>query len=270
MGADDGLLDPAIVAGAQVLADKGNGGLVEGIHGDVDELLDVGGGGVAGHHHFAEGVDGGLDHHVGKGEQDPLEAGRQADPQNLPQGLAVDAHCPQIQVQRSGVPYHAQHHQRGGDALGDDRGDGHAGHIQFHDDHEEEVQNDVHHAGQREEVQRPPGVSLGPQQRSAEVIDHGGGHAQEVDAQIQCGKVQHIGRGLHPDEDGPGAENAHHGQQHAADDAQEHGGMYGFVEFLFITGAVVFGSQRIGAHGKADEEVGQKTDEGGVGAHGGQ
>lgn len=46
--------------------------------------------------------------------------------------------------------------------------------------------------------------------------------------------------------------------------------MYGFVEFLFITGAVVFGSQRIGAHGKADEEVGQKTDEGGVGAHGGQ
>ena len=33
---------------------------------------------------------------------------------------------------------------------GDDCGDGHTRHVQLHDDHEEEVQNNIDDAGQRE------------------------------------------------------------------------------------------------------------------------
>ena len=174
----------------------------------------------------------------------------------------MDAQRPQVQVQRSGVPHHAQDHQRGGDALGDDCGDGHTRHVQLHDDHEEEVQNNIDDAGQREKIQRPPGIALGPQQRGAEVIDHGGGHAQKVDPKIQRGKVQHVVRSLHPDENGPGAEDTHHSQQQSADHAQQHGGVNSPVKLLCVAGTVKFGRQRVGADGEADEEVGQKTDEG--------
>ena len=54
----------------------------------------------------------------------------------------------------------------------------------------------------------------------AEVVGHGGRHAQEVGPQMQRGQIQHVLRGLHPDQNGPGTEDAHHCQHQAADDAQ--------------------------------------------------
>ena len=135
-----------------------------------------------------------------------------------------------------------------------------------HDD-EEQIQHDVDHARQREEVQRPLGVSLRPQQGGAEVIDHGGWHAQEVDPQIQGRQIQHVRRGLHPDQDGPGPKDAHHRQDQAADDAQQDGGVDHPVELVPVMGAVAFGGHGVGADGQSHEQVGQKADQGGVGAH---
>lgn len=63
----------------------------------------------------------------------------------------------------------------------------HARHIHLHDDDEEQIQDDIDDAGEEEIEQRPLGVAHGPQQRCAEVIEHGGGHTGKVDAQIQCG-----------------------------------------------------------------------------------
>ena len=202
-----------------------------------------------------------------RGEQDALEAGGQPHLQDLSHGPGVDAQLPQVQVQGAGVLCHAAQHQSGGDALGDHRGDGDARHIQVTDDDEEQIQHDVHHARQGEEVQRTLGVALRPQQSCAEVVDHGGGHAQEVDPQVQRRKAQHVVRCLHPGEDGPGAEKAHHRQQHAAQDTQQDGGVDHPVELLPVPGAEALGGQGVGAHRQTHEQVRQKADQRRVGAH---
>ena len=267
LGADHDLADAVVVTGAVVLAGEGNGGLIHGVHRHVYELLNVGRSGVAGHDDLTEGIDGGLDHHVGQGEENPLESGGQADAEDLPHGLGVEPHLLEIQVQRAGILHHAAEHQGGGDALGDHGGDGHTCHVQLADDDEEEIQHDVDDSRQGEEVQRPLGIALRPQQGGAEVVDHGGRHAQEVDPQIQRGQIQHVLRGLHPDQDGPGTEDAHHCQHQAADDAQQDGGVDYPVERVSISGAVVFGRQGIGTHGQAHKQVGQQADQRGVGPH---
>ena len=121
LGADHDLADAVVVTGAVVLAGEGNGGLVHGVHRHVYELLNVGRSGVAGHDDLTEGIDGGLDHHVGQGEENPLESGGQADAEDLPHGLGVEPHLLEIQVQRAGILHHAAEHQGGGDALGRSR-----------------------------------------------------------------------------------------------------------------------------------------------------
>ena len=45
------LVNPVAFGGAVVLADKGDGGLMECVHGGVDKALNVGPGGGAGHQH---------------------------------------------------------------------------------------------------------------------------------------------------------------------------------------------------------------------------
>ena len=52
---------------------------MEGIQRSVDKAFDIARRRIAGHDHIAEGIDGGLDHHVGNGEHGALDAGRQAD-----------------------------------------------------------------------------------------------------------------------------------------------------------------------------------------------
>ena len=91
-------------------------------------------------------------------------ARRQADAEDLPHGLGVEPHLLEIQVQRAGILHHAAEHQGGGDALGDHGGDGHTCHVQLADDDEEEIQHDVDDSRQGEEVQRPLGIALRPQQ----------------------------------------------------------------------------------------------------------
>ena len=86
------------------------------------------------------------------------------------------------------------------------------------DDDKEQIQHDVDHTRQGEEVQGAAGVALRPQQGGTEVIDHGGGHPQEVDPQIQRRQVQYIVRSLHPDQNGPGPQNTDHRQEQAAED----------------------------------------------------
>ena len=76
-------VEVVVAACAHVLAGEGDGGLREGVHGRVDEALEVGGGRVARHDSGAEGVDRRLDDDVGEAEHGALQPGGQADAQDL-------------------------------------------------------------------------------------------------------------------------------------------------------------------------------------------
>ena len=78
LAVDERFIHTLTFAGAVVLSREGEIGLIEGVHGLVDEVFNVGGGGGASYYRGAEGVDGGLDKHIGQGEDDTLETGRQA------------------------------------------------------------------------------------------------------------------------------------------------------------------------------------------------
>ena len=166
--------------------------------------------------------------------------------------------------------HQAAHHQEGGQALADHGGDGHARHIQLEHDDQQQVQGHVEDTGGNQVVEGTPGVAHRAQQRRAEVIQHGGGHAQEVDPQIKGRQGQDGVRHLHQMQQRTGGGDAHHGQQNTAEERQQHGGVHRLAQALPVARAGIAGRQNIGAHGQSHEQVHHQVDEGGVGAHGGQ
>ena len=110
---------------AVVLAGEGHVGLTEGVAGHVDKALDIAGGGVAGDHRLAEAVDGDLNDDVGQREGHALNAGGNADLQNLSQPGQSDAQLTQLKADIALLVHQAAHHQEARQALADHRGDGH-------------------------------------------------------------------------------------------------------------------------------------------------
>ena len=259
-----------VLACADVLAGKGDSGLRKGVHGSVHKALQIRGGRVARHHHGAEGVDGGLDDHVGKTKHRALQPGRQTDEQDLLQRPGVEGQPPQVQPQRTLLPDEHPGHQQRGHGLADDGGQCHACHAHGKADDKDQIQHHVDDAGSGQTVQRALGVAYGPQQRTAEVVQHGHGHSDKIDLQVQSGKTDHILRAAHQLQQAARGAKAHHRQQHAADQAQRHGGMYRILHAFFVPGTKAPGCHHVGTQRKPDEQVDQQIDQRTVGANSGQ
>ena len=206
-----------VLACADVLAGKGDRGLRKGVHGGVHKALQIGGGRVARYHHGAEGVDGGLDDHVGKAEHRALQPGRQADEQDLLQRPGVEGQPPQVQPQCALLPDEHPGHQQRRHGLADNGSQCHARHTHGKADDKDQIQHHVNDTGSGQTVQRALGVAHGPQQRTAEVVQHGHGHSDKIDLQVQGGKADHVLRAAHQLQQAARGAKAHHRQQYAAD-----------------------------------------------------
>ena len=176
---------------------------------------------ASGHDRGAEGIDGGLDHHIGQGEDDALEAGGQAHLKDPTDDPLVQVHPVKVQVQRPVLPHQAAQDQPGRDILGNAGGHGDTCHIQPANDDKEQVQHHIEHTCSQQEIERALGVSLGAQDGAAEVVHHGGRHADEVNPQIHRGQPDHIFRGGHPLQHLAGHNDAEDHQDHAADHSQQ-------------------------------------------------
>ena len=250
-----------VFARADILAGKGDGGLRKGVHSGVHKALQIGGGRVARHHHGAEGVDGRLDDHVGKTEHRALQPGRQADEQNLLQRSGVEGQPPQVQPQRALLPDKHSGHQQCGHGLADDGGQCHARHAHGKADDEDQIQHHVDDTGSGQTIQRALGVAHGPQQRTAEVVQHGHGHADKIDLQVQGRKADHVLRAAHQLQQAARGAKAHHRQQNAADQTQRHGSVHRILHAFFILCAKAPGSHHVGAQRKPDKQVDQQVDQ---------
>ena len=67
----------------------------------IDKVFNVVGGGRPSDYSGAEGVDRGLDQHIGQRKDDALKTGRQANLQNLSQDAPVNGQFLPVQAQRS-------------------------------------------------------------------------------------------------------------------------------------------------------------------------
>ena len=211
--------DPLFVSRAVVLAGEADGGLMEGVHGGIDEALDVAGSRISRHGHGAEGIDGGLDQHVGDGKDRALHSRGKADADHQDQAGFMDLQFVQVQAVHAFLADQAAQDQKGGNALGDHGGDGHAGDAHMENDDEDQVQDDVHHAGGEQEVQGAFGVAHRPQDGRAEVVEHGGGHTDEIDPHVQRRLIQHVVRRAHEGQKRLCQKDADENQDHAAHQA---------------------------------------------------
>ena len=253
--------NPFLFPGTIVLTGKADGSLVESVHGGIDEAFNIAGRSVASHGNGAEGIDRGLNQHIGNGENRPLHARRKSDADHQDQAVFMDFQFIQVQAVHAFLMNQTAQNQKGGNALGDHGCDGNARHAQMENNDENQVEDDVDHTGGKQEVQRPLGISDSPKDGCAKVIEHGGRHADEIDAHVQSRLIQYVFRGSHKRKKGTCQKNADKNEDDSADQTQQDRGMHRLADCLFLLRSDVIGTEHIGAHRKADEDVHQQIDE---------
>ena len=177
---------------------------------------------------------------------------------------------PQVEVEGTFLPDEQDGDHDSGNGLADDGRQRHTGHAHLEEDDEHEVQHHIDDAGHGQTVERAAGVAHSTQQRRAEVVQHGHGHPDEVDLQVEGRKANDIFRAGHQFQQTARRKEAYKGQQHAADETQRHRRLDRILDAAFIFGTKAAGGHDIGTQRKADEEVDQQVDERTVGADSGQ
>ena len=111
------LFQLVVAACPHILSRKSKGGLVEGVHCNEDKAFNVGGGGVTCHYLASEGVDGGLNDNVGKGEEKALYSRGNADFQNFYQLVGVNSHLRRNKSYAIVDAHKVGNYKKGGDYL---------------------------------------------------------------------------------------------------------------------------------------------------------
>ena len=152
----EGLAAAVELPGTVVLPHEGGTGLTERVKGIIGDDLNVECCTGCRNHHGAEAVDGRLHNDVGKGKHGALDAGRQADLDDLAeagmvklQGVGAHTNC------RARMGQAVEQEQRT-DRIGDHRGDGNTVDRHLQHDDEEQIQHNIQHAGKGQGDQRRP------------------------------------------------------------------------------------------------------------------
>ena len=257
-------------ARAQILPHIGGDGHGEAGDGQEGEALDLGVRTVGSGGHLAEGVDIGLHHHVGKADDGVLNTGGQAVAQDLPQQRAVDPQGGQLQLIDGALLGKVHDAQHGAECLGDDGGQRRRPHAPAQHRHEQQVQHHVGQGGDDQKVQRALAVAQRVHDACKGVVHHTRAHTGEVAPEVGDGVGQHLRVGVHPPQQGGGEQNADDGEDQAADQSQQHGGVDGAGHLIIIPCAEVAGDSHTHATGGAGEKADQQEDQRAGGTDGGQ
>ena len=257
-------------ARAQILPHIGGDGHGEAGDGQEGEALDLGVRAVGGGGHLAEGVDVGLHHHVGKADDGILNTGGQTVAQDLPQQRAVHPQGGQLQLVDGTLLGKVHDAQHGAECLGDDGGQRRRPHAPAQHRHEQQVQHHVGQGGDDQEVQRALAVTQRVHDACKGIVHHTRAHTGEIAPEVADGVGQHLRVGVHPPQQGGGEQNADDGEDQAADQSQQHGGVDGAGHLVIIPCAEVTGDGHAHAAGGSREEADQQEDQGAGGADGGQ
>ena len=253
--APDPFPNPVALTGPVVLACKCGDGDTEGTNGHPEEgvylAIDSPGSNGVG----SKSVDGGLDDDIGKTVHNGLQPGRKTNADDPMQHLAVGADSVQIQSVHVLDPDQHEDHQGGAQSLGTDGGDSRACHTQIETHDQKKIQQDIGETACNQEIERASGVAHCPQDAGTYIIDQIADSSYIINADVENGRIQHIGRGVHGSQDGRSGHDAAHHQKQSADDTESHGGVYGVVyQFRFLC-AVVLGDDHRCAAGQAYEET---------------
>ena len=188
-----------------VLTCKVERGLIKRTHRHQNEGFDAGGsraavgkGSCASRERNVKGVDGGLNENIGNAEYTALNTCGKTDLDHIGKASACDAELAEAESAHTLLSAQAEHDEERGDRLRNDRTDGNAGNVHMEEIYENEIEDDVCKTCDCKEIERSLGISRRSQDRSAEVIDHIKGRADEIYGKIENGLVDDGIRRIHP------------------------------------------------------------------------
>ena len=160
--------------------------------------------------------------------------------------------------------------QHRADRLRDHRRQRRTVHAHVEHGHEQKVQHHVGDGGNNEVIQRMPAVAHGLQNAGGGVVQGNEHHAGEIDAEVQRRIGKDAVRRADPPKQGGGHGHAHHGQHHARQQAEGHGGVDGGVHLLMLLRAEVAGNDHARAGEQAAEQAHQQENDMAGGTYRGQ
>lgn len=190
------------LSGAVILADESHRRLGKGADDKEAVVFIVDRRRGARHGIGAEAVDGGLHEDVGKGEDHPLHACRHPDAQHVAEFIPLYGDFLPLQAERLLFAKQEEDDNGGADNIGCHGGYRHAGNAHLEANHKHEVQSGVDDARRNQAVERTFRIAHAPENGSSEIINHHEGHAEEIDAEIERGKVDDIVGRIHQLQDG--------------------------------------------------------------------
>ena len=258
-----------MLACADVLGDEGSHGLHQGAgdqHGEIDDLA---GHAVAGGSLQTQAVDKGTESQKRELGQKLLQRQRQADGQKL---FALEVQ-PEVRLfDGKGQIFFQQHDNSAdhADSLCGHGGNGGTDSIQMEPGHQDQVADDVDHAGHQHKDQGRSAVAQAAEEGREHIVGYDEEDACTADAHIAGGQVKGLGRGLHQAGNGPCQKHQnpeqHSGQKgeynrRAADDRAD--------EFVFLF-AEIPRDQHCDTHGQLGDHKGDKVEHLAAGGNGRQ
>ena len=178
----DSLPHAALFSGAEVLCHEGAHGHGKSVDRQEDEALKLCRCADAGHRHLAEGVDVGLDHHVGEVDHAGLQRCRQADLNDLHELPAVKADLLRLKTDHFVRLQQAPHHQGSTHKLADDGRKSRAFHTHMQEADEAKVKDCVQHRAEDQVIERVLGIAARLQNADEQVVKDQPHTAGKIDA----------------------------------------------------------------------------------------
>ncbi len=264
------LLDPVILACSQVLTYKGGDGQGKAHDGEKAEALHLGVASATGHGGVTKGVDIGLDHQVGDGDDAVLYPTGKPHAEDLLQDGQVGAQLFQGEADHEFAAHQMGEAQDGAEGLANDGGGGGALDAPVKDGHEQKVQNHVDKRGEDEVIEGMAAVPQGLEDAVHSIVKYQGEQAGAVDSKVGNGVGKDVFRGAHPAENGRGEADAQDGQEDSRSQGKDHGGVDRLVHAILVPGPIVAGDDDAGPDEGALEEAHDKVTETAGRADGGQ
>ena len=266
----DALPDAVGAAGTVVLPHIGSHGHAHALHGQGEHLTDLFACGLGCHGGAAQQVDSVLHDDCADGRDGVLKPHGQAD---IGQPLAVPcgkqgARLPEgkpLQLCRAGKePVGAQ---PAAEQLAEHGGNGGTvhPHAQRHD--EEVVQQNVHHAGDQQEIKRVPGIAQCPQHAGSVVVQHRSRDAQKNDLDVEHGIGVQLLRRMDEPEQRPRHQGGKHREHHAQHQTEQCAVQQVFLQSVLILCAKGLCRRDAKAHAGSLHKAQNEKVEGVGGAH---
>ena len=168
----------------------------------------------------AHPVDRGLQDHIRYAEHAVSERGGQSDREDFPEDPPCDMEPPERKTHAPGLFHQQPGHEHCADRLRDIRGDSRAKHAHSEHHDEKEIEHDVHHAADDQNVERPLRVADGAENAGPHVVDQREHEPGEEHPGVDERGVHQIGRRPEQTQQGAG-ERAADGSQYESSGERE-------------------------------------------------